>query len=149
MTMNTTDVTSDDIPDLQKMLEATGLFPPEMLPGLFTSDEAALWLAGRVNGRAVGLLYAVPEAMTEATWNMRALGIAPECQRLGLGTQLVRSAEERLRQMGQRLLIVDTSGLQAFEPARSFYSRCGYEQVARIADFWAEGDDKVTFRKAL
>jgi ribosomal protein S18 acetylase RimI-like enzyme len=61
----------------------------------------------------------------------------------------VRNAEERLKQMGQRLIIVDTSGLQAFAAARSFYGRCGYEQVARIADFWAEGDDKLTFRKAL
>ena len=46
-------------------------------------------------------------------------------------------------------MIVDTSGTDDFAMTRKFYSQNGYEEEARIRDFWADGDDKVIFRKAL
>jgi hypothetical protein len=35
------------------------------------------------------------------------------------------------------------------EKTRAFYLKCGYDLEARIRDYYTEGDDKVTFRKAL
>ena len=57
--------------------------------------------------------------------------------------------ERAIGAAGGRVLIVDTSGTAAFEQTRAFYLKNGYEAEARILDFWADGDDKVTFRKAL
>jgi hypothetical protein len=50
---------------------------------------------------------------------------------------------------GGRMLIVETSGSPDFERTRKFYIQCGYEEEARIRDFYATDDDKVVFRKVL
>ena len=54
-----------------------------------------------------------------------------------------------LQAKGARILIADTSGTEAFAPPRAFYAANGYAEEARIRDFWATGDDKVVFWKAL
>ncbi|MCT8159041.1 GNAT family N-acetyltransferase [Pseudoruegeria sp. SHC-113] len=142
-----------DITALQGVLDQTGLFPSEMLPEMLApalaGEGEAFWLTCHMGGAAVGLCYTVPEAMAEGTWNMLALAVRPDLQGQRLGAKLVAAAEARLRQAGQRILIVDTSGTQDFDAARRFYLANGYEEEARIRDFWAPGDDKVTFRKAL
>jgi len=80
---------------------------------------------------------------------MLALALRPDLQGKGLGATLVKAVEQHLRAQQQRILIVDTSGADAFAQARKFYAQNGYEEEARIRDFWAKGDDKVIFRKAL
>lgn len=146
-------VTQDDLPALALVVDQTGLFPGEMLPDLAASalagEEGALFLTGLRGLRPVGFCYAVQETLADSVWNMLALGVLPEFQREGLGAQLVQGLEEALRGQSQRMIIVDTSGTDAFDAARRFYIGNGYEQEARIRDYWAEGDDKLTFRKML
>ncbi len=148
-----TPTTSTDIPALQRVLDETGLFPGELLPDLlaphFAGANADIWLTSQADGGAVGLCYVSPEEMAEGTWNMRALAIHPDRQQQGLGAALVAEAEKRLRADAQRILIVDTSGVEAFSSARAFYARIGYDEEARVREFWGPGDDKVIYRKAL
>ena len=96
----------------------------------------------------LGASHLAPE-MAEGVFNLLFIGTLPDHRRRGGGSLLLRDAEAHLRREGARLLIVDTSSLPAFEPARAFYARHGYDEEARIRDFWKPGDDKVTFRKAL
>ncbi len=142
-----------DIPALVDVVDATGLFPSDLLPDMVTAhlngQEEAVWLTAHADGRAAGLSYAIPEQMTDGTWNMLALAVHPELQGHGLGAALVAATEAALRAAGHRLLLVDTSGTDAFARTRAFYAGLGYKQEACIRDFWADGDDKVTFRKAL
>lgn len=145
--------TPDDIPALQSVLDQTDLFPADMLPDMLAPALAgkteAFWLTCQLDGAAVGFCYTVPEELTDGTWNMLALAVRPDLQGRGLGAGLVAAAEQHLRNMGQRIVIVDTSGTDDFALTRAFYARNGYQQEARIRDFWAAGDDKVIFRKAL
>ena len=135
------------------MLDGTGLFPSEMLPEMLAPSLAgeteAFWLTCHYDGEAVGLCYTVPEELADGTWNMLALAVRPDLQGNGLGAALVAAAEQRLTEMGQRILLVDTSGTDGFALTRSFYAKNGYVEEARIRDFWADGDDKVIFRKAI
>lgn len=144
---------SDDIAALQTVLDGTELFPSEMLPDMLgpslSGQTDAFWLTCHLDQVAVGFCYAVPEEMAEGTWNMLALAVRPDLQGNGHGARLVEAAEQHLRTRGQRLVIVDTSGTADFAQTRKFYAQNGYEEEARIRDFWAEGDDKVIFRKAL
>lgn len=148
-----TPTTQDDIPGLQVVLDRTALFPAEMLPELLapalTGEDAALWLTCHLDGAPVGLCYSEPEALTDGTWNMRALAVRPDLQGQGLGSALVEAAENHLRDKRQRILIVDTSGSDGFALTRKFYAQNGYGEEARIRDFWSPGDDKVIYRKAL
>jgi ribosomal protein S18 acetylase RimI-like enzyme len=145
---------SADILALQRIAEDTGLFPPEMLaeliaPFLSLEGDGESWLTAEFNGEVVGLCYAVAERLADRVWNMLALGVMSSNQSAGVGIELVRRLEFDLQALGQRILIVDTSGSDAFAKTRAFYRRAGYVEEARIRDFWAEGDDKVVFWKAL
>ena len=148
-----TSTTKDDIPALQIVLDRTDLFPghmlPEMLAPALTGETEAFWLTCHVDGSPVGFCYTVPEDLTEGTWNMLALAVHPDFQGSGLGTALVQAAERRLRSNGQRILLVDTSSTDDFALTRQFYARNGYEEEARIRDFWSAGDHKVIFRKSI
>jgi ribosomal protein S18 acetylase RimI-like enzyme len=46
-----------------------------------------------------------------------------------------------------RLLIIETSSLPRYEAARQLYCRHHYREVARIPDFYADGDDRVIYAK--
>lgn len=145
---------SEDVQDLQTVLDGTELFPSEMLPDMvagFLSDQESgdLWLTAEVDGKAVGFCYALPEQLTEATWNMLAIAVLPDFQGDGIGAGLVGAMESAIEGSDGRVLIVDTSGTDEFAETRQFYLNNSYEQEARIRDFWADGDDKVIFRKAL
>ena len=148
-----TETTRADMPGLQRVLETIELFPADMLPVLiepFLADAADdVWLTARAEGEPVGLLYAAPEEQAEGAWNMHALGVAAGRQREGHGGALVRALETILRRRGARLLVVDTSGTPAFARARAFYEASGYAEVARVPDFWADGDAKIVFTKRL
>ncbi len=153
-TMNIRPTTSDDLPALQVVLKGTELFPPELLPDMisgFLSEGASedRWLTCELDSHPIGFCYAVPEPLTEGTWNMLAIAVLPEKQGSGAGTALVDRLESDLRTQGQRLLIVDTSGADGFAETREFYRKNDYIEEARIRDFWAKGDDKIVFWKAL
>lgn len=152
MTATIRPLAAADLPGLKAVIAATGLFPPDMLDGMaapFLRGEAEeAWLTADAGGPA-GLLYAAPERMTEGSWNMLLIAVHPASQGRGLGSALVARAEALLAARGARLLLVETSGLPEFEPARRFYRARGYAEEARIRDFYRAGEDKIVFRKAL
>lgn len=144
----------NDIAALQTILDATGLFPAGMLPGMlspFLNNETneACWLTCEHNGDAIGFCYAIQEQLTEGTWNMLAIAVLPGKQGSGAGKAMLSALEDRLRDTGQRILIVDTSSTAGFAQTRKFYRKNGYTEEARIRDFWAPGDDKIIFWKKL
>lgn len=146
--------TSSDIASLAKVADATDLFPGEMLHEMmrgFLSDGGSndVWLTCELAGEAAGFCFAVPEKLTDGTWNMLAIAVHPESQGKGAGRAIVGHLEASLLARGQRVLIADTSGTPEFEQTRAFYRKNGYLEEARIRDFWAAGNDKVVFWKQL
>jgi ribosomal protein S18 acetylase RimI-like enzyme len=142
-----------DMDGLKGVITATGLFPPDMLDGMVAAHFAGdapdeIWLTDDQDGPAA-IAYCAPERMTAGTWNLYLIAVHPDRQRSGHGAALVRQVEALLAARGAHLLLVETSGLPDFAHTRAFYARCGYEQEARIRDFYRAGEDKVVFRKAL
>ncbi len=149
--------TPDDTAAILDLAVSSGLFPPG------ATEEVAGVLAGCLDGTAgpdhhwvtdddggpVGVAYYAPERMTDGTWNLYMIAVRPDRQRQGRGAVLVRHVEAALAARGARILLVETSGLASFERTRAFYRNCGYDEEARIRDFYKAGDDKVIFRKAL
>ncbi len=142
-----------DLPAIKAVIDATGLFPSDMLddmtgPYLAQPDGPDIWLTADLVG-PVGVAYLAPERMAEGTWNLHLIAIAPGAQGRRHGTAVLRHVEAMLAAQGQRILLVETSGLPQFAATRAFYLGNGYETEGRIRDFYAAGDDKVIFRKAL
>lgn len=148
-------ITPDDLPELKAIIDANDLFPSEMLEemisGYFAQNESHdIWLTDEAdNSKLVTIAYCAPERMTEGTWNLYLIAVHPEHQGAGLGSSMMNYLERILAGRGERVLLVETSGLQSFERTRKFYRNCGYDEEARIREFYQAGEDKIVFRKSL
>lgn len=111
------------------------------------SKTGRFWLTDEDTDGIIGVAYCEPERMTDQTWNLQLIAIHPNYQGRGRGSTLLRHVEDALKERGGRMLLVET--LASFELAQAFYKKWGYQEEARIRDFYAAGDDKVVFRKVL
>ncbi|MEM9196051.1 MAG: GNAT family N-acetyltransferase, partial [Myxococcota bacterium] len=107
------------------------------------------WVVVEGEAAVLGAAYFAPETMTQGTWNLYFIAVAPTAQGKGAGASLLAHVEEFLRQRGERVLLVETSGLESFALTRKFYRKNGYAEEARIREFYQAGEDKVVFWKAL
>lgn len=144
---------AEDRPGLGRVIDAVQLFPSEMLAGMMGAylsgaETSEHWLTLE-NGAPQGVAYFVPERLTDRTWNLLLIAVHPDHQGKGRGAALLQAVEAKLTEQGGRMLIIETSGLAGFEAQRGFYRKCGYEEEARIRDFYEAGNDKVVFRKVL
>ncbi len=149
--------TSDDTTALMALAEETGMFTGDELEGLAGMlsayfdgklGEDHVWLVDD-DGGLRGAAYYAPEVMAYGVWNLFFIGVREAERRRGRGEALLHHVEQALRDRGERLLLVETSGLEAFAPARRFYRKNGFDEEARIREFYKAGDDKIVFRKAL
>lgn len=149
--------TPDDTDAILALAVSSGLFPAdatEEVAGVLASAHRGelgpdhVWLTDD-DGGPVGVAYFAPERMTDGTWNLYMLAVHPDRQRQGRGAALVRYVERALSTRGARVLLIETSGLASFERTRAFYHSLGFDEEARIREFYKAGDDKVVFRKAL
>ncbi|HKH99619.1 MAG TPA: N-acetyltransferase [Candidatus Sulfotelmatobacter sp.] len=81
------------------------------------------------------------------TGHIITIDVVPEARRSGLGSLLLRAAEERLRAAGSQAVgletAVDNTG------ALSFYKRHGYSVVSTHARYYSNGVDALVLRKEL
>jgi ribosomal protein S18 acetylase RimI-like enzyme len=61
----------------------------------------------------------------------------------------MRHVEQDLREQGQRMLVIRTSGTARYDRTRDFYKGLGYSEHARVPDYWSDGDDLVLFTTRL
>jgi len=86
---------------------------------------------------------------TSRRYDLYWLAVEQEVRGQGLGRQLLAAAENDIRSMGGAHVYAETSSRDQYLPTRRFYEACGYDNIARLADFYAAGDDKVVYRKIL
>ena len=133
--------------------ETTDMFPGsmlgEMIAGYLDGTKADVWLTACSAEEPVAFAFCEPERLTNGTWNLLAIGVRPDFQGKGIGARLIGRLEAELRQSGHRILLVDTSGTPDFARTRTFYRSNGFEEHARIREFYDVGTDKVVFWKHL
>jgi ribosomal protein S18 acetylase RimI-like enzyme len=148
---------TDDTETIMNLAEAVGLFEGEELEelgGMLTEyfegslGEGHSWIVCD-DGGVVGVGYFAPEQYAYGVYNLYFIAVHPKYQGKGNGSLMLNHVEKTLTEKGQRLLLVETSGLPNFELTRKFYRKQGYEEEARIREFYKAGDDKIIFRKAL
>ncbi len=72
-----------------------------------------------------------------------------EYQNKGIGGLLLRETEKMVKQLGGNALYIETSSKPMYKPTVDFYTRNGYEIIARLKDFYELGDDKYIFSRVL
>jgi len=134
------------------------MFPPDLLDDMIAGflndpDSADIWLtyddSTNDDELPLSVVYCAPEAMANGTSNLYLIAVRPDRQGDGIGTLMMQYLESLLAKKGQRILLVETSGATEFAKTRQFYRNNGYDQEARIRDFYDKGDDKIIFWKSL
>jgi ribosomal protein S18 acetylase RimI-like enzyme len=87
--------------------------------------------------------------LTDHTYDFYWMAIDPQHQRRGLGLQLFQFVEGQVRERGGKLLMCETSSQESYERVVRLYQRLGYQPVARIKNFYRDGDDKLIYMKEL
>ena len=101
------------------------------------------------NGLPLGYICHGPSPMTQGTFDLYWIAVDPGSQGTGVGSRLVDFLEKALRQKEGRMILADTSTVPQYEKTRRFYLRQGFEEVARIRDYYSPGNDRVTFCKRI
>lgn len=86
---------------------------------------------------------------TRSAWDLYWIVVAPGSQDRGIGRQLLREVEARVRAATGDRLYAETSSREQYVPTRRFYCRCGFNQAADFPDFYAPGDGKIVYVKLL
>jgi D-alanine-D-alanine ligase len=87
--------------------------------------------------------------MTVASYDLYWICVDKTLHGRGVGKQLLEAAEKRIEQLGGRRLYIETSTRPDYVATRGFYVRCGYTLDAELADYYAPGDGKAIFVKAI
>jgi ribosomal protein S18 acetylase RimI-like enzyme len=149
-----------DLPALIGIAAGTGMFIGDELQAFvdimtahLEGGEAAagarLMLSCGADGAPAGASYATADAMTQRVANLLFIGVLPAARRGGHGAALLADFDADARAADMRLAIIETASDAMFAPAWSLYRRHGYVEVARVADFYDDGLDKLIFRKRI
>lgn len=151
-------VSHEDIDAIRRLVVAAGVFNAEEIPiaGELVSERIErgtasgyeFILAEQANELVAYACFG-PIAGTRKRYDLYWIAVHPKAQRSGTGARLMEKVEAKVREAGGERIYIDTSSAAYYTAARGFYARVGYKIAAELPDFYAPGDGKVIFEKAL
>jgi GNAT superfamily N-acetyltransferase len=130
--------------------EADVLVALELIDLGLTPDAGGyLFTVAEWESRAAGYACFGLNPMTDTVYDLYWIAVDRALQGQGIGRQILTEVEARVRELGGRMLMIETGGKASYAPTRAFYLACDYREVARVPDYYRVGDDKVMFAKVL
>ena len=147
-----------DLAALRRVVAATGVFYAkeraialELLEARLTQGPKSgysFFFAER-RGELLGYAAWGPVPLTERSFDLYWIVVAPAAQGQGLGQALLELVERAVAAHGGGNLYIETSSRKVYARTRRFYKDAGYPRVATLRDFYAPGDHKVMFCKVI
>jgi ribosomal protein S18 acetylase RimI-like enzyme len=151
-------VTSEDGERIRRLVSITGFFNPEevevaeeLVMERVKKGEASgyYFILAEHYGRLAGYACFGPIPCTASSYDLYWIAVHPDFQGRGLGRRLLTESERRIRAAGGDRVYVDTSERVQYASTRAFYESCSYVRETTLKDFYAPGDGKVIYSKAL
>ncbi len=123
-------------------------------PGISYSQEELAWymtrprtftIVAEEKGKIIGFLVAQPHARGKG--HIVTIDVVESARRSGLGSKLLRAAEERLVKLGCDTVILEASVSNA--PALAFYQRHGYSILRTIPRYYKDSIDALQMSKGI
>lgn len=158
--MNPTDfifrknVTYADLPHLRSILESSGYFYDfevevalELVEEYLETGESSGYqlIIAEQDGIPVGYSCYGEIACTKGSYDLYWIAVHEKTRGKGLGKKLMAQTSQDIRIKGGRCIYIETSSRDKYVPTQKFYDNCGCKLVARIADFYDLGDDKMMY----
>jgi ribosomal protein S18 acetylase RimI-like enzyme len=148
-----------DRPEIEDILRRTKVFSEEEilvaleLIDIYLTDKKQkdydIYSAADENDTALGYVCIGPTPMTLGTFDLYWIAVNPEVHGKGIGKELVKFIEKLISERKGRLIVVETSSREDYEPTRNFYIRIQYKEISRIKDYYKINDDLVVYGKYL
>jgi len=142
---------------LEGILRRTGVFSAvevgvamELIDAVLANPanrDYVIYTAEGEGGSVQGYYCIGPTPMTAGTWDLYWIAVDPDASGGGVGKALLAHCEGLARSKGATLMIAETSSKPSYDGTNRFYLRNGYAEVARIRNYYAEGDDLVVYGK--
>ncbi|MFN0243944.1 MAG: GNAT family N-acetyltransferase [Planctomycetota bacterium] len=144
---------SDRAP-IESILRATGVFnDAEVAVALELVDAPSevgyRFLVAECDGRVAGYACFGATPMTDGVFDLYWIAVDPTLHGQGIGRRLMDATRAAVRATSGRMIVIETASKPSYDATRAFYLAYGCREVARIPDFYARGDDKVTYVVAL
>lgn len=151
------DLHAGDRESIEAILSATGAFTGGEIQvalelvdlALAGSREYDFLVASGPDDRLWGYACHGWAPLAERVHEIYWIAVDPAVQGCGVGTALIAAVEAAAAQAAARMLLIETASKPSYHGTRAFYLRNGYAEWSRIADFYAEGDDRVVYGKRL
>jgi len=140
---------SNDIPVISKILLSTHMFRPHEITAvqdLLTNNFKDYCIVDE-NVQSFAIYRLDP--CTQSSWWLNWIAVHKDHQNKGLGKDILKYAENDVKNRPGTQLFLRTSNLPSYENTKKFYHRNEYATVALIPDFYLEGDDMVILYKKL
>jgi ribosomal protein S18 acetylase RimI-like enzyme len=99
--------------------------------------------------QAIGYICYGPTPMAQGTFDLYWVAVDPDFQGQRVGSKLLNILEELVKVEGGRLILADASTIPHYEKTQKFYLKNGFQEVARIPDYYHPGNDRITFCRRL
>ena len=159
MTMKIRKMQPQDRPKLEEILKAQQHFRADEIQVALElinialahpdEEEYMIHCAEKGEGDILGYICYGKAPLTDAVYDLYWIVVHPRGWNQGTGTSLLRWAEEDLLRRKARVLFIETSSLPAYEGPRMFYRKHGFQEQAKLLDYYRVGDHKIIFGKRL
>jgi len=149
-------VRSEDVDEILALARRTGVFTSEEVGVVKELVESELdhpqqreyrSLVTEADGYIVGFACYGPTPLTDGTYDLYWIFVHPSYQGRSIGTTLLSEVEKAIRQVGGRMLLVDTSSTRRYLAARRFYRNHGFRKAGEVKDFYRVGDSLFIYVK--
>jgi ribosomal protein S18 acetylase RimI-like enzyme len=96
-----------------------------------------------------GFLSYGPAPLTRGVYHLYWMAVSPRTQNHGYGREMILWLFSRLKVFSARMLLVETSSMPKYLPARKFYRSLGFRMVSRLPNYYDKGDDLIFFGKSF
>jgi len=86
-------------------------------------------------------------SLTDKVYDLYWIVTDAQYQKMGIASLLLKCMDERLKLLGARMVLAETSSREDYKSAHSTYLKNGYQLVATIKDFYADKNDMLVYSK--
>ena len=151
-------VTHADEKNVQNIVKSTGFFSPDEIHiavELVTErlqkglESGYYFIFAEIDRRTIGYSCFGPIPATRFSYDLYWIAVHNDWRGKGMGRKILEASEQAVKKLGGQRLYIETSGREQYRPTRSFYISCDYTKEAHLKDFYAPGDAKYFYVKAL
>lgn len=153
------DIAKSDREKIEEILRSTGFFYEfEIETALEIADETLrkgmeksgyYWIKAADEDGVVAFANYGKNAFSVHSWDLYWIAVHQNSRHKKLGSAMLKAVEGKVKQMGGKILWIETSGRPLYAPTEGFYKKNGYQLQASLQDFYGPGDPKQIYSKVL